>query len=378
MKKPFYLYKRSRSKYYSCQFRNPRTGELGAEVSTGETNKTKAEAWAREQIEELHGSITSFGDYATKFYGPDCPRCSRKSLEGHPYSPGTIKGHKYNLDRLILSDKILCSKPIGKITRGDIIELRARWIKKIGHIVSLQKPLDALKAIFAEAEYMEFIEYNPASKVRDIVYEKKVKNILNADQILEILKPENYQPKEGFRFNVATALYAFTGMRASEIRALKWRDIDMEKRRIHVVRAFKAKAHILGPPKNGYTRVTVIPNILIPYLSNPGEQEMWVTGLNEKRPMGYKKWRDVFHDICKRNETPTNLHTLRHALNTMLLEKGVNPELIKAAFGWTSKGDSKSEKKFGTNIQENYTHRERYDLTPLAKAIDEIFTLEKE
>jgi len=373
MKKPFYLYKRSRSKYYYCQFRNVRTGELEPEVSTGETNKTKAEAWAREQMEALHGSTSLFGEYAAKFFGPDCPRCNRKSLEGHPYSPGTIKGHKYNLDRLILADKILCLKPIGKITRGDIIELRARWIKKIGRVVSLQKPLDALMAIFAEAEYMEFIEYNPASKVSDVAYEKKTKNILNANQILDILKPENYHPVVGFRFNVATALYAFTGMRASEIRALKWSDIDMENRRIRVVRAFKSRAHILGPPKNGLARVTVIPDILSPYLANPGNPEMWVTGLTEKRPMGYKKWRDVFNHVCKEKGTPTNLHALRHALNTMLLEKGVNPELIKAAFGWTAKGDNKADKMFGTSIQENYTHREKYDLTPLAKAIDDIF-----
>ena len=373
MKKPFYLYKRSRSKYYYCQFRNVMTGDLEGEVSTGETNKTKAEAWARDQLEELHGSTTLFGDYAASFFGLDCPRCNRKSIEGRPYSPGTIKGHKYNLDRLILTDKILCSKPIGKITRGDIIELRARWIKKIGRMVSVKKPLDALMAIFSEAEYMEFIEYNPASKVRDVAYDKRPKNILSADEILEILKPENYEAETGFRFSVANALCAFTGMRASEIRALKWRDIDMDNRRIHVVRAFKSKAHVLGPPKSGFARATVIPDVLYPYLSNPGSPEMWVTGLTEKRPMGYKKWRDVFSKVCKEKGTPTNLHSLRHALNTMLLEKGVNPELIKAAFGWTTNGDSKSDKMFGTNIQENYTHREKYDLTPLAKAIDDIF-----
>jgi integrase len=389
MRKPFYLYKRERSKYYYCQFRNPRTGELEPEVSTGETNKTNAEAWAKEQAEELHGSTTLFGDYAAPFFGPDCPRCTRKQIEGHPYSPGTIKEYKYNLDRLILSDKILCAKPIGKITRGDIIELRARWLKKIGHTVSLQKPLDALKAVFAEAEYMEYLEYNPASKVRDVVYEKKTIYIPNAEEILELVNPENFKPVEefkksnhyrddGFRFGTATALYAFTGMRAAEIRALQWGDVDMENRRIRVVRAFKAKAHILGPPKNGYARTTVIPDILAPYLSNPGDPLMWVTGLSEKRPMGYKKWHDVFQDVCKEKGIQTTLHALRHALNTMLLEKGVNPELIKAVFGWTDKGENRTGKKFGKDIQETYTHRDKYDLAPLLKAIDEIFTAEKE
>ena len=372
-----------------CQFRNPLTGELESEISSGETNKTRAEAWAKEHLSGLHGSSMPFGAYAAPFFGPDCPRCTRKELEGNPYSPGTIKGNKYYLDRLILSDNIICSKPIGKITRGDIIELRSRWLKKIGHTVSLQKPLDVLKAVFAEAEYMEYLEYNPSSKVRNIVYEKKEKNILDAPQILELLKPENFKPLSnkksyqnkdgGFRFSIATALYAFTGMRASEIRALKWGDIDMGKRRINVVRAFKTRAHILGPPKNGRTRTTVIPEVLVPYLLKSGEPDAWVTGLTDKMPLGYKKWRDIFGKVCEKKGTPTTLHCLRHSLNTMLLEKGVNPELIKAAFGWSSKGTDRLEKKsFGTNIQENYTHREKYDLTPLAKAIDEIFMLKRE
>jgi len=376
MRKPYYLYKRSDSKCYRCQFRNPRTGEIEPAKSTGETNKTKAEAWARQHLEESHGSTTLFGVYAAPFFGENCPRCNRKADEGHPYSPGTIKVYKYNLDRLILSDKIICAKPIGKITRGDIIELRARWLKTIGHTVSLQKPLDTLKAIFSEAEYMEYIDYNPAFKVRNVVYKKKEKNILDAAQILEIVKPENFLDG-GFRFAVATALYAFTGMRAAEIRALKWPDIDMDKRRIHITRAFKTKGNTLGPPKNGYSRTTVIPNVLVPYLSNHGNNEIWVTGFSENRPMGYKKWHGIFQEVCKKKGTPTTLHCLRHALNTMLLEKGVNPELIKAAFGWSGKGDSREGKHFGTDIQENYTHREKYNLTPLLKAIDEIFAEKK-
>ncbi|GHV93239.1 hypothetical protein AGMMS50268_37420 [Spirochaetia bacterium] len=231
---------------------------------------------------------------------------------------------------------------------------------------------------------MEYIEYNPVSKVKNVTYTKRTKNILNAQQIMQLIDPKNFLPKTtgkyknadttGFRFCVATALYAFSGMRASEIRALQWKDIDISARRIHIVRAFKSKRHILGPPKSGYARQTVIPEILAPYLSTPSNNpDMWVTGFSTERPMGYKKWHDVFQEVCIEKGTPTTLHALRHALNTMLLEQGVNPELIKAAFGWTSKGN-KAEKSFGTNIQENYTHRETYDLTPLAHAIDEIFS----
>jgi len=390
MRKPFYLYKRSRSKYYSCQIRNSRTGELGPEISTGETNKTKAEAWAREHTEKLHGSTILFGTYAAPFFGPDCPRCTRKELEGSPYSPGTIQTYKYYLNRLIITDEILCLKPIGKITRGDIIQLRERWIKKIGHKISLQKPLDALRTIFAEAEYMELVDYNPVKQVKNVAYTRRIKNILTVEQVRELINPKyfryvangrkhTYQNQDdGYRFCVATALYAFAGMRGSEIRALQWKCVDLDKRRIHIVQAFKTKGSgVLGPPKSGYARDTVIPDVLaslLTGLSGPRESDVWVTGLRS-RPMGYKKWRDVFSKATEAAGVKTTLHLLRHSLNTALLEKGVNPELIKAVFGWTVKGNEKAEKQFGTNIQENYTHRDVYDLTPLAKAIDEIFTI---
>jgi hypothetical protein len=114
IKKPFYLYKRTRNKYYSCQFRSPITGELETEVSTGETNKTKAEAWARERITEKKGSSTLFGEYAASFFGPDCPRCNRYKDEGKSYSPGTLGNYRRYLNRDILTDKIICNIPLGR------------------------------------------------------------------------------------------------------------------------------------------------------------------------------------------------------------------------------------------------------------------------
>jgi integrase len=395
MRKPYYLYKRSRSRYYSCQFRNPITGELEPETSTGETNKTRAEAWARERIGDQRGSSMLFGEYARKFFGPDCPRCNRYLSEGTPYSPTTIANYDYFLRRLILTDKVICSKPLGTIRRGDIIQLRERWIKYIGHTVSLEKPLETLRIIFAEALYMEYIEYNPVTKVKNIAYTKRKQNYLTIEQIKEIIKPENfalnYTPNKyrpvhragadnGFRFCVATALYAYAGIRASEIRALKWKDVDLPVRRIHIERAFKKKSStILGPPKNGHARFTVIPDILVPFLSEPKTPETWVCGINEKHPMGYKKWHDMFKTICDNRETPSTLHGLRHTLNTALLEKYPQyKELIKAALGWTSDVQKNNEKRYGTDIQENYTHREQYDLSPLIVAIDDLFADKKE
>ncbi|MDR1446587.1 MAG: hypothetical protein LBI90_06830, partial [Treponema sp.] len=70
---------------------------------------------------------------------------------------------------MILTDKVICALPLGNIRRGDIVQLRERWHKaKPG--ITLEKPLETIRTILAEALYMEYIEYNPAEKVRNVVY----------------------------------------------------------------------------------------------------------------------------------------------------------------------------------------------------------------
>jgi site-specific recombinase XerD len=56
------------------------------------------------------------------------------------------------------------------------------------------------------------------------------------------------------------------------------------------------------------------------------------------------------------------LHGLRHSIQTALLGNGVNPELLRATFGWTDE-----------EVQEIYTHRELYDLPPQREITDKLF-----
>ena len=49
---------------------------------------------------------------------------------------------------------------------------------------------------------------------------------------------------------------AYTGLRASELYGLEWRDIDFDRRRIQVRRAFTRGR--VGPPKNGHPRLIAL------------------------------------------------------------------------------------------------------------------------
>jgi integrase len=69
------------------------------------------------------------------------------------------------------------------------------------------------------------------------------------------------------------------------------------------------------------------------------------------------------NEATEKAKIPKNtLHGLRHSIQTALRGGGVNPELLRATFGWTTE-----------DVQEGYTHRELYDLTPQREATDTLF-----
>lgn len=364
MKKPYYLFKRRISPAWYVKFRDVKTGIILPGRSTGHTNKTRADAWAREQLEILlkPASGITFLEYAKPFFTDECPRSIRRATEGKAYSPRTTKEYLYWKDKAILTDDTLCSIPISEIRRHNIIAFRSRLLTQYGACAAVNKTMDALRAIFAEAEYLELIEYNPVSKVKMVVYERRETPLLTIQEVKSLLNPEYY---EEYRYFLAVAIVAYTGLRASEVRALQW--LDLEPDRIHVQRAWKDRGTVIGTPKNGFDRYAALPSrldslIIKDRLKHSQKADMWIVGLGPLRPLGYKKLHDQLQSAAKGVQVKVTLHALRHSLHTALRGFGVRDELLRAHFGWTGQG-----------IQENYTHRIQYDLTPVAEAVDTLF-----
>lgn len=234
MKKPYYLYKRNNSPSWYVQFYDQKTGNLKPAVSTGQTNKTRADAWCRDQLDILSKPTNgiTFLEYAKPFFTDECPRSTRRATEGKAYSPRTIKEYRYWKEKVICTDDALCSMPLSEIRRHNIIAFRSRLITQYGASAAVNKAMEALRAILAEAEYLELIEYNPVSKVKMVIYERRETPLLTIQEIKTLLNPEYF---EEYRYFLAVAIIAYTGLRASEVRALQW--LDLESDRIHVQRS---------------------------------------------------------------------------------------------------------------------------------------------
>lgn len=376
MAEDYYVFPRAGRANLYVQFRDPRTGKLGAARSSGKSSEAAAIRWAKAELRALQeqevGRATKntlMRDWAAPFFGPTCEYIARKKIDGVTYSTGYVKESRDYLERFILPDYI-CDLPLVSIRRIDVLAWRKRMVEKMGARRSAGKVLRVLKLILNEAVYNQLIEYSPAALVSAPAYEKHARDAIELETLAKMLDPKQYKDP---RHWLATVLAAFTGMRASEIRALEWTALDFERRLIYVTQAFKDQSLKLGPPKNGKPRVAPMSPGLVKLLQEWKKTErklkagnsQWVFAASEHKAMGYKDWAYAVRKAAKAAGCEgATLHYLRHTLNTYLRGAGIDDEKLRASFGWS-----------GPAIQENYSHPEKYDYSDQAAAIDRIIKI---
>jgi integrase len=142
----------------------------------------------------------------------------------------------------------------------------------------------------------------------------------------------------------------FTGMRAGEIRGLKWDDIDWDNQRIsirrHITRAGK-EVHILPGTKTSKSgRVVEISesviNVLKRHKIKQAEQLLMIGGNKENWVFtnAFGKFLPditVYHAFLRATEKAglprIRLHDIRHTHATMLLQQGIHPKIVSERLG---------------------------------------------
>jgi integrase len=212
-----------------------------------------------------------------------------------------------------------------------------------------------------EALFQELIDRDPSVGISIKRYNKTESVAVGMDALRLVLARSLYASPV---CHLAVMAAALTGLRAGEVRALLWDDLDLKERTLRVARTMRGYSSEIGPPKSGRTRVVSIPlklkALLDPLSKSAGG---YVFSATRKAALSYRYLASSLSKAAAEAGSPgLTLHGLRHSLNTNLRGAGVSDELLRAWFGWS-----------GTGIQENYTHRALYDLRPVADAIDNLF-----
>jgi len=133
---------------------------------------------------------------------------------------------------------------------------------------------------------------------------------------------------------LAFALAAFAGLRAGEIRALCWRDVDLERGEI-VVRFAHCRG-VTDKPKSGDDRVIPIARqlqaLLVARGARPAGELVAMTRYGKR--WGQYGLRDAFSRVARRAGVEGfHFHSLRHFFITELFEKGVGAPTVQELAG---------------------------------------------
>ncbi|OHD20136.1 MAG: hypothetical protein A2Y38_14890 [Spirochaetes bacterium GWB1_59_5] len=400
-------YRRPDSKIYYFMYLGK--DEKRHRMTTGLTAKEDARNFIRAFIDEqsAESTLLNFANYSEPYFIPEtCPHFIRYRQEGKSIGLNHLSQCRTLLVKHVFKDPVFPKLAMAKIKRGDLLDLRRRLQAGGMGVNSLNKCISTVKTILSEACFRGDIENNPGSMVGNIKYERQERGVLNPEEVGSFLAflsertariridakdavPIKKEAKESrrsldalqsIRDEALIAVLFCSGMRAGEIRALRWSSVDLKTGRCKIIEADKGKDGI-GKPKWGKTREIVLAKLALDRLKvwkdnlqYKAPDEYFVFGTSLGKGLGYEGLHNVLEDCIKEaraaevipaDDRWVSPHAARHTLNTNLLAAGVAPLLVQSFLGWSS-----AEARILTRVQAVYTHLQLLRVDDVAKAVD--------
>lgn len=247
-----------------------------------------------------------------------CDSFASRWLENYPRpAPGTARAYASAAGRF--------GREFKGVRLSDMDRLRAReW--------ALDAPASVVavvRAMFTDALNDGLVLTNPFAALRLSRSRGRKDIVALTEQELSRLAAK--APHEEFGSLILVAGY--TGMRAGELCALEWGDIDGTT--IRVSRALDRTGHT-GPPKNGQSRTIVCPPRAREALSNVSRS--LGDNLVFHSPSGKQLSVGTINYFMRSMGRPIQFHELRHACATILLERGVGHADVALQLGHTDGG----------------------------------------
>lgn len=157
----------------------------------------------------------------------------------------------------------------------------------------------------------------------------------------------------------AVTLALNTGMRYSELRLLRWNQVDLAKRTVRVGKSkTEAGAGRTIPLNDRATKVVQFwadqfPKRKADHFVFPAERygaggdnfEPCVYDTDRTRPIN--SWKESWESAKKRAEVTVRFHDLRHTCVTRMLEGGVPLSVVASILGWSAATTARMAKRYG-------------------------------
>jgi integrase len=223
-----------------------------------------------------------------------------------------------------------------EITRVDVLEA-LNQLKAHSKSVSYQNKMKAIiNGIFVygiDNRLISGLDRSPAYGISLGRDEEKKPEILSLVEIRKLLHEAKETNHPWFPI---WSMALLTGMRSGELYALKWSDVDFEKRVISVNKSYNPRRKIIKGTKADYWRYVPISDELKSLLeeikSQAGDRaqvlpqfSQWRVGLQAK----------ILRAFCSGIGLPSiKFHTLRACFSTQLISNSVAPAVVMKICGW--------------------------------------------
>ncbi len=283
----------------------------------------KARARAREILADVAKGGDPFGERQRRREAPTASEMFDRFMTEHSEvenRPATIKKNRALWRRNL--EAAFGKRRVEDITSSDISRLKAQ-LKATP--VEFNRCLSLLKTAFKLSVDWGWRADNPASSVKPYKEEPRERT-LAPDEIRRIARALNTMEAEGANPHAVAAvrLLALLGWRISEVRSLRWENIDWER----------AEALLLDT-KTGTRTAAFSPEALDILRAIPRIGDFVISGRDPSRPLGYEAVARLLAKVCKRSAvTDVTPHVFRASAATAMAEAGASVFALRDAFGW--------------------------------------------
>lgn len=249
------------------------------------------------------------------------------------YSFYTIKNYEEDLLEFY---QFLKSEGIKKINEVDYSIIRF-YLKKMyekGYAKkTIARHISSLRSFFKYLLKEEIINTNPTTLISNPKQDKKLPNYLNYEEIEEILNIPNPNTKLGKRDRLILELLYSSGIRVSELVAIKLEQIQFSNRTIKILGKGNKERYVLYGRK--------CEELLNDYLNTARiellgcKQNHYLLLNKDGNPISTGGVRYILNQVLKESGLKLHVspHTLRHTFATHLLNNGADLKSVQELLG---------------------------------------------
>jgi len=320
-------------------------------VGTGAAKKREAEEIAR----KINASL------ALGTFRPNAPAekplpCDQALRQWHAaYAPTFKPSYETETARIIRHRLVpfFGSRDLRELREPDLLEFVRVKLDAGRAPKTIRNALAVLRRVLYLLERDGLVARNPAARIGELM-RRVDRRVGTETNLVDSWTPEEVEILLGVaqehepRFHPALAVLFYTGVRRGELLGMKWEDVDFERRRLHVRRAFVRGRITL--PKSGRGRhvamASALGSLLLDVLAlrrrealalGWAETPEWVfpsqTGTPIDQDNFERSWRRVRRRAQALGVRPLRLHCARHTWASLALASGKSVRWVADQLG---------------------------------------------